>query len=135
MDRPLYAIIVNNFITSVFPWDERSPLFFTIPANATILLLSTALEQGYRYLPEPIFIPTEIKNYQLREWLIKAGKKNLVEEIINNISDPLQREIVRNRWEYTTTIPRNHVLVSLVGSHLGMTSEQIDQAFIDADKF
>jgi hypothetical protein len=133
MDRPLHAIIVDNFIISVFPWDQQSPLSFSILANSTIMLLSTALEEGYGYMPEPVYVPNEIHNYQLREWLIKAGKKDLVEQIISNITDPLQKELVRNRWEYAINVPRNHILVEMIGKSLGMTSEQIDQAFIDAE--
>lgn len=134
METILYAIIVDNLIQSVFPWDGKSPLgpAIIIPGNSTIMPLEQAQQQGYSFPEMPIYVPDYIESYQLRDWLIVHNKKETVESIINNIPDPLERERVRNRWEYATKIPRNHILVKMIANVLKMTEEQIDYAFIDA---
>jgi hypothetical protein len=136
MQRIFYAVIVNNFIENVFPWDGHSSLgpAISIPANSTVMPLSEAEERGYNYPEIPEIVPNEIESYQLRDWLIVSGKKQTVESIIANIPDLIERERVLNRWEYATKIPRNHIIVKMIAKVLGMTDADIDKAFIEASK-
>lgn len=136
METILYAIIVDNLIQNVFPWDGMSSLgpAISIPANSTIMPLSEALELGYKYPEMEEFIPNEIESYQLRDWLIIHGKKHTVESILQNIENPLERERALNRWEYATKIPRNHIIVKMIGNILCMTEKEIDNVFIEASK-
>lgn len=46
-----YAIITNGYITNVIRWDGVSP--YTTPEGATVMLLATALADGYQYEPGP----------------------------------------------------------------------------------
>lgn len=46
-----YAIITNGYITNVMRWDGVSP--YTPPDGAIVLLLATALADGYEYAPVP----------------------------------------------------------------------------------
>lgn len=127
-----YAIILNNFIQSVFMWDGITPYSFIPPDNARIMLYDDAILQGYGFNQNILHVPEEIESYQLREWLIKAGHKSTVEQIINSIPDQLEKEIALNRWEYATKVPRHNIIVLKVAEVLGMSSSDIDQAFIEA---
>lgn len=46
-----YAVISGGYITNVMRWDGTSP--YTPPAGAIVLLLATALADGYEYAPVP----------------------------------------------------------------------------------
>ena len=43
-----------------------------------------------------------------------------------------EREAARIQWEYATTFSRDHALVANIGVALGLTDEQIDNAWRDA---
>lgn len=69
--------------------------------------------------------------YQVREWLIKQGiGVNTVEVLLEqNISDPVQLELAKSRWEYATRIPREHPLTLGIGHALGLTPAELDAAW------
>lgn len=46
-----YAIIIGGYIINVMRWDGISP--YTPPESATVMLLATALADGYEYAPVP----------------------------------------------------------------------------------
>lgn len=46
-----YAIIAEGYITNVMRWDGTSP--YTPPSGAIVMLLATALADGYEYAPVP----------------------------------------------------------------------------------
>jgi hypothetical protein len=46
-----YAIISVGYITNVMRWDGTSP--YTPPEGSTVMLLATALADGYEYAPVP----------------------------------------------------------------------------------
>lgn len=68
---------------------------------------------------------------QFRLALIYSGiSLSTVENLINQIPDPNQREIVRVQWEYAIMIEKNNELVQQLFFDLGYTKEQIDNIFI-----
>lgn len=77
-------------------------------------------------------VPETISARQVRLWLID-NNINLanVENAINTIEDEKLRLKTLVEWEYAPYIERNHPLIETIASMLGLTSEQIDQAFID----
>ena len=77
--------------------------------------------------------PQTITATQVRLWLID-NNINLDDIVtaINSISDPLLRQKTLVQWEYAPYVERNHPLIETIGSVLGLNSEQIDQAFIEA---
>jgi hypothetical protein len=46
-----YAIISGGYITNTIVWDGTSP--YTPPEGSTVMLLATALADGYEYAPVP----------------------------------------------------------------------------------
>lgn len=69
---------------------------------------------------------------QCRLQLIKMGLDDTVEAAIDSMEDPLQRKFARTEWEYSTTVQRHNGWVEAISTSLGLTSEQLDQMFIEA---
>lgn len=83
----------------------------------------------------PIIVPETISARQVRLWLLNNGiQLSQVENAIDTINDPLLRESTRVEWEYAPYIERNHPLIESLGQYLGLNSNQIDQAFIEANQ-
>jgi len=87
------------------------------------------------WIPIVIPVPDNISARQVRLWLIKNNiSLNMVENAIDTISDPILRDSTRVEWEYAPYVERNHPLIDSLAQYLGLTSEQIDQGFIDASQ-
>ncbi len=125
-----YAVIEENLIVNTVLWDGVTP--WTPPDGATIMLLSAAIAADYKYATLVPTAPDALQPVQLRTWLLYAGKLDQVDELIDGIPDQMQRAEAKQRWEYTLTIPRTHPMVLMIGQALGMTSAEMDEAFIQA---
>lgn len=85
------------------------------------------------WLPNPLVIPETISPRQIRLWLIDQGVAlSTVADVINGIEDELLREKTKIEWEFSPYVERSHPMINALGAALGLSSEQIDQAFIDA---
>lgn len=83
-------------------------------------------------IPTPI-IPESVSARQIRLWLIQHGiSLAQVDAAINEIPDQLQQDSVRVEWEYAPYVERSHNMLGPLAMALGLTEEQIDQAFIEA---
>lgn len=81
----------------------------------------------------PIIVPENISARQVRLWLIDNNiSLTSVESAIDTIVDEKLREKTRVEWEYAPYIERTHPLINSLAQYLGLTSEQIDQGFIEA---
>ena len=79
--------------------------------------------------------PEYITATQIRLWLIENNYNlETIEQTISNIEDEKLREKTKAQWEYSPYIERNNSLVNTIGQLLGLTIEQIYQAFLDASK-
>lgn len=87
---------------------------------------------GTWIVPE-IPIPPTVSARQVRIWLIQNGiSLSQVDSAINSIEDATTREVIRVEWEYAPYIERTHPMLVPLGAALGLSEEQIDQAFIQA---
>lgn len=78
-------------------------------------------------------IPDNVSARQVRIWLIQHGiSLSLVDSAIETIQDPVLKEITKVEWEYAPYIERNHPMLAPLSQALGLTQEQLDQAFIEA---
>jgi hypothetical protein len=78
-------------------------------------------------------VPESISARQIRLWLINNGFQLIqVENAINSIEDPTIRETVKVEWEYAPYVERNHPMLIPLAQALGLTENQVDQAFIEA---
>lgn len=78
-------------------------------------------------------VPESISARQIRLWLINNGiQLAQVEAAIDSIQDPLVRETTKVEWEYAPYVERNHPMLVPLAQALGLTENQIDTAFIQA---
>ena len=86
--------------------------------------------QWIQYSPT---VPESISARQIRLWLINNGiSLAQVEAAIDNIPDPLIRETIKVEWEYAPYVERHHPMLVPLAQSLGLTENQIDNAFIQA---
>lgn len=77
--------------------------------------------------------PTQVTPAQIRLWLQSQGiTLDFVEQFINSIPDAAARAEAKIRWEYGLVVLRTDPMISQFATVLGMTTEQIDSAFLEA---
>jgi len=80
-----------------------------------------------------ISVPENVSARQIRLWLIRHGiSLSQVDAAIDSIPDQLQRDSVRVEWDYAPYVERSHPMLIPLAIYLGLTEEQVDQAFIEA---
>lgn len=77
-------------------------------------------------------VPREVTMRQAREALIDAGLIDAVEAAINALPDGAAKAKARNAWEKSQTVQRHFGLVAQLAPVLGLTSQQLDDLFIQA---
>lgn len=83
--------------------------------------------------PEVVSVPESVSARQIRLWLIDNNiSLTSVENTINSIVNENLREKTLVEWEFAPYIERDHPLVNTLAESLGLTNEQVDQAFITA---
>ena len=94
------------------------------------------LPEGWeRIPPEPEKVPESITATQIRLWLVTHGiSLQAVESVIDSIEDQQTKDVVRVQWEYSPYVERKHFMIDNLGIALGFSTEQIDNAFIEASK-
>ena len=84
-------------------------------------------------LPELPAVPNSVSARQIRLWLIRHGVSlAAVDAAIDAIPDQLQRDSVRVEWDYAPYVERNHPMLSAIAQSLGLSSEAVDAAFVEA---
>lgn len=77
--------------------------------------------------------PFRVSARQIRLWLIQHGfQLSQIDLAIDSIPDQMVRETVKIEWEYAPYIERTHPWLTPLAESLGLTPEQIDQAFVEA---
>jgi hypothetical protein len=85
------------------------------------------------WITNPITIPSTVSARQIRLWLISNNiSLSSVDTAINNMQDQQLKEKTLVEWEFAPYVERNHPMINNLGLSLGLSSEQIDQAFVEA---
>jgi hypothetical protein len=78
-------------------------------------------------------VPESVSARQIRLWLVRHGVSlAAVDAAIDAIPDQLQRDSVRVEWDYAPYVERSHPMLVPLAAALGLTEQQVDQAFIEA---
>jgi hypothetical protein len=78
-------------------------------------------------------VPESISARQIRLWLVRNGiSLAQVDAAIDAIPDQLQRDSVRVEWDYAPYVERTHPMLVPLAAALGLTEQQVDQAFVEA---
>jgi hypothetical protein len=81
----------------------------------------------------PLPTPATVSARQIRLWLIRNDiSLAQVDAVIDAIPDHLQRDSVRVEWEYAPYVERSHPMLVSLAAALGLSEQQVDQAFIEA---
>lgn len=104
--------------------------------NATDIL--AVLGEGWVAEPDlPLLstVPSSVTAWQIRRWLVLNGyTMSQIDDIITAIPDAAQREAVRVDWEYAPYVERDHPMLVPMAAELGLSEQQLDDAFRDAEK-
>lgn len=74
--------------------------------------------------------PNSCTPRQLRIALIRSGISLVsVENELNNIQDPVEKEIAIAEWEYALDIQKDHPLLIMMAQKLNITEQQINNIF------
>ena len=71
---------------------------------------------------------------QCRELLIRTGRFQEVLTIINSIEDETERLIVENYFNNSQEFERNHHMLGLITTALGMSEIEVDDFFLEASE-
>lgn len=91
-----------------------------------------ALANGDPVQPPKPRVPSEIPNWRAKAMLAKLGMLETVEQAIAGIPEP-QRTVVMLAWNGDAKLARNGQTVLSLAESLGLTADQLDAIFIEAD--
>lgn len=79
-------------------------------------------------------VPEKITKLQLKIQLVRMGfDLQIIENAIDTLPEP-QKNIAKLSWTEATNFYRDNDMIESVGQILNLTSEQIDELFINAEK-
>jgi hypothetical protein len=133
-----YSDATNSNLTVVLATGESlghfaGPASISVPicvGNAeydTILANNLTINS---YVAPPASIPQSVALWAAKAALQKSGTLAEVNTIITALND----EVLNLYWSNGQTVSRTSPLISQIGSQLNLTSDEIDQLFVDADK-
>lgn len=82
------------------------------------------------YVP-PVIVPERVSAYQARVALKRA---NLLNDVQGLMDDPATDDEAKIAWEYATEFWRSSPFIAALAPGLGMTDQQLDELFINANK-
>lgn len=80
-------------------------------------------------VPPVRVVPESVTNFQARAALMGAGMFEAVDSAIK-----LQGGMALQAWEYANTVSRNGPLVTAMAAGLGLSAEDLDSLFIQAEQ-
>ena len=117
---------VETFLRLDLPLGWKAPEGFS-------LIPDDQLPAGWSKISQEIPVPSTITATQIRLWLVNNGfSMNQIYDIISQIPDPLLKAQIEVQWEYAPYVERDHPMINTLGASLGLSSEQINQAFREA---
>lgn len=116
-------------INSVNGQDIAFGRFTTIDED----MLDLTEEELERMKEFPRLIPN-ISLRQCRELLIRTGRFQEVTSIINSIEDETERLIVENYFNNSQEFERNHHMLGLITTALGVSEIEVDDFFLEASE-
>ena len=81
------------------------------------------------YVPPPPAVPLAVPMWAVRTVLQNDGLFNQAQALVEASTD----NALKNVWEYGNFADRNSNAIATLSAALGLTSEQVDQMFIDAN--
>lgn len=104
------------------------------PEEGYTVVPDDELPEGWQRVPEATLpVPPTVSARQIRLWLVGHGVSlATVEAAIDSIPDQTTRDMTRVEWEYAPYVERTHPMLLPLAAALGLTEQQVDQAFREA---
>jgi hypothetical protein len=118
-------IVINNLLRK--GWAECP----TIPEYNSETQIPQWVNHRWIIVNIPKRVPNKIPLWAFRTILRLNNLKNDVDAIIDNLPEPT-RSLTIEQYEYGNYIVRLHPLIVNIGTQLGLTSDDIDNLFINA---
>ena len=109
-------------------WNEVTQTQDEREATEEEILQQEVDAASYRYPP----VPEEVTRRQARQALFLNDYLDQVPIKINAIQDPVVKAMAQIEWEDSQTFRRDRPLVISIGTALGMTTQELDDLFIQA---
>lgn len=87
---------------------------------------------SYPIAKPEIKVPISITRRQCKQQLLLLGLLDQVQPMLDAIPDPTEKAMMQIYWDDSQEFERNHPQLIAMAQGLGLTDEQIDQAFIAA---
>jgi|694.fasta_scaffold141192_3 hypothetical protein len=92
--------------------------------------------ESFTPISQQAYVPNQITATQIRLWLVRNNiPLSSIEDIIKGVENDLTRNELLVQWEYAPYVERNNPFINSLGALLGFSPDQIDQAFIEAEKY
>jgi len=82
--------------------------------------------------PKEPEVPIEVYAWRLRLVVAAAGLKDNIDLLLSNLPEP-DKTVAHEAWNAGVTIRRDSILLAQVTSALGLTEQQVDEMFIQAN--
>jgi hypothetical protein len=133
-----YAVVSNGVVANIIELDADAD--WSPPEGSQKILATPSCGIGWSYdgtsfvdpnppAPPTIFIPQSITSTQLIRWLDSVGKLDTANAIVAQ-ADSLTKAL----WVAASTYSRQDPLLIKMATLMGMSSADIDNAFIAASK-
>jgi hypothetical protein len=131
-----YAHVINNTINELV---ESDPFTLFVPGYAAQFIeVADEVQAGWKLVngewtePEPvIYVPQEVTMRQARLALHENNLLVNVQPAINSLPEP-DKTKAQIEWEYSNALQRSNPFVAVLGTALGLSSQDLDDLFIQA---
>lgn len=134
--KEILAVIENceNAVTGTpFSMIDGEPEALARHISANGLVWTADVPETLQAVFTPFAVPPTVSARQIRLWLVGHGVSlATVEAAIDSIPDQTTRDMTRVEWEYAPYVERTHPMLIPLAAALGLTEQQVDQAFREA---
>lgn len=119
-----YANPENTIVSRTWPDDRQE--------SCLVEAIQDWIDEGNTpnpYVPPPPAIPQQVPMWAVRTVLQNDSLFDQADALVKSSTD----NALKNVWEYGNFADRNSNAIATLSAALGLTSEQVDQMFIDAN--
>jgi hypothetical protein len=122
-----YKITKDGFTIEFLTLNEANNFILANPEWAGVAVIEFQED-----IPAPeVIVPFDVPTWRLRAILAINNKEQDVENAINQLPEP-NKTIAKRAWDFGSNTERSSQTVVFIKGTLGLTDEEVDNYFIDA---